>query len=82
MLLAGEHLADDDSLKAALDGLDLGETLDFQTDVRQDAGDLLGRKVRFDIAFEPVIRNIHIVVVLNLLKSNKDRDFSAKSRKM
>ena len=44
MVHAGEHLADHDALQTAADGLDLLEALDFQPDIRQDAGDLFGRR--------------------------------------
>ena len=47
--------------KAALDGLDLLEALDLESDVGQYPGDLFGPEIGVDVAFEPVIRNIHIV---------------------
>ena len=61
MLLAGEHLAHHHARKAALDGLDLLEALDLESDVGQYPGDLFGPEIGVDVAFEPVRRNIHIV---------------------
>ena len=77
MVRAGHDLADHHAPKAALDGLDLLEALDLESYVGQNTGHLLGRKVRFDVAFEPVVGNIHIVEFMYLLKSNKDSEFSA-----
>ena len=61
MVRAGQHLGHDDPLQAAADGLDLLEALDLQPDVGQDPGDLPGRKLSRKIAFEPIVRNVHIV---------------------
>ena len=59
MVRAGQHLADHDAVKPALYGLDLLETLDFESDVGQYPCDFFGRKIGVEIAFKPVIRNIH-----------------------
>ena len=61
MVRAGQHLADHDAVKPALYGLDLLEPLDFESDVGQYPGNLFGPEIGVDVAFEPVIRNIHIV---------------------
>ena len=79
MVHAGEHLADHDALQTAADGLDLLEALDFQPDIRQDAGDLFGRQVGREVTLQPVVRNIHIVEFEVFIKSDKDRDFSSKT---
>ena len=61
MILTGEHLAHHHARKAALDGLDLLKALDLESDVGQYPGNLFGPEIGVDVAFEPVIRNIHIV---------------------
>ena len=79
MVRAGFHLGHDDTLQPAADGLDLLETLDFEADVREDADDLLGRKIGREVAFEPIIRNVHITLLFDLLlKSNKGTNFRRK----
>jgi hypothetical protein len=59
MVGAGQHLGDHHAPKPALDGLDFLEALDFEPDVREHGRRLLGRKAGVDIAFEPVIGDIH-----------------------
>ena len=79
MVRAGFHFGHDDALQSAADGLDLLETLDFEADVREDADDLLGRKIGREVAFEPIIRNVHITLLFDLLlKSNKGTNFRRK----
>ena len=53
MVRAGQHLADHDAVKPALYGLDLLETLDFESDVGQYPCDFFGRKIGVEIAFKP-----------------------------
>ncbi len=54
-----DDFADDHAAQPALDGLDLLETLDFESDVREDRRNLFGRQIDVDVAFEPVIGDIH-----------------------
>ncbi len=56
---AGQDFADDHAAQPAPDGLDLLETLDFESDVREDRRNLFGRQIDVDVAFEPVIGDIH-----------------------
>ena len=54
MLLAGKYVADDHSCESSSDRLRFLECLDFQPDVGQNSGGLLGVEVGLDILFEPV----------------------------
>ena len=54
MLLACKYVADDHSCESSPDRFRLFECLDFQPDVGQNSGGLLGVEVGFDILFEPV----------------------------
>ena len=54
MLLACKYVADDHSCESSPDRFRLFECFDFQPDVGQNSGGLLGVEVGFDILFEPV----------------------------
>ena len=60
VILAGQHLTHHNTLQTALDGLDLLEALDLKADIGQNFGHLLGRNIGFEIAFKPIVGNVHI----------------------
>ena len=60
--LAGEDFADDESVEASFDGFDGFDAACFQPDGGERGGYFVGVEVEVDVFFQPVVRDVHIVV--------------------
>ena len=66
MRFAGEHLTDNDTFEATLDGLYLLHAACLQSYRGERSGYLVGSEGKIDIFFKPIVRNIHIALYLLL----------------
>ena len=77
MILACQHLGHDHTGQPAADRLYLLEAFDLQSYVGQYLRYALGRQIGRDILLQPVVRNVHIVMILSVFcQSYKGTNFS------
>ena len=59
-----QHFADDQSFQSAFNGLHLFHTSRFQSDGGQCRSNFIRCQIEIDILFQPIIRDIHIIIFL------------------
>ena len=70
MRLAGQHFAYYQTFQSSLDSLNFFHSPSLQTDGSQCGCHFVRGKVEVDVFFQPVIRNIHIVIVFYNFPNN------------
>ncbi len=65
---ASQHFADHKTFQTTFNGLYFFHTTCFQADRSQRSRRFFGRQIEVDILFQPVVRDIHIIIFLLFLK--------------
>ena len=67
MLLTGEDFADDDAAQAALDAFYLFHLVTLKTERCERCGKFFRRKRKINVAFQPLVRDIHKSMLLSVV---------------